>query len=671
MQQHASPPSSADSGATLRELDRLVAEVADLTRNDLPPREFQQGLLERAVQATGAAGGFVWTARPNNTLHLEHQLFVSGGDQQTDPASLHRHGSLAAAVLQGGQPRRIAPGSRRADDGEIENPFEFALVFCPLGGDTTTAVVELLLGPSLPPATQDRCLRFLADLCELAGDFYRYRELRQLRGRDAFWRQSEQFALQIHQSLDLRTTACAIANEARLLVGCDRLSVLTGPGARPRLLAVSGVDTVNRRSDASRRLERLAALAVAMRETIAYDGTQADQPPQVERVIQEHVDASHVRRLAVIPLTAAQAEADRHDGRSPLGALVAESFTVTDEEIWRQRLAVAVSHSSAALARAMEYRQLAWLPFSSLVAAAGRGLTAGRLTKAVVALLLVILTGAVLFLVPANYDVKARGELQPDFRRDIFAPADAVVLDLPVEHGRQVEADQTLAVLRNPELDYELQRVQGELDTARQRLATVEAERVQERVEERDGPSRYGQLTAEQEELRVRLESLRQQLAILQQQQRELTVRSPIRGQVVTWQVENRLRARPVVRGQRLLRVADLDGPWILELQLPEDRIQPVLDATRMGASPAEVSFLLETEANTVYRGRLRRVAMSAELGPQQDLRVLAIVDVPRELGLPLRPGAGVVAKIHCGRRSLGYVWFHDLWNKIRSHWWF
>jgi hypothetical protein len=242
---------------------------------------------------------------------------------------------------------------------------------------------------------------------------------------------------------------------------------------------------------------------------------------------------------------------------------------------------------------------------------------------------------------------------------------------LLVEHGRQVEADQTLAVLRTPELDYELQRVQGELDTARQRLATVEAERVQERVEERDRPSRYGELTAEQEELRVRLESLRQQLAILQQQQRELTVRSPIRGQVVTWQVENRLRARPVIRGQRLLRVADLAGPWILELQLPEDRIQPVLDATRPGASPTEVSFLLETEASTVYRGRLRRVAMSAELGPQQALRVLAIVDVPREAGLPLRPGAGVVAKIHCGRRSLGYVWFHDLWNKLRSQWWF
>ncbi len=239
----------------------------------------------------------------------------------------------------------------------------------------------------------------------------------------------------------------------------------------------------------------------------------------------------------------------------------------------------------------------------------------------------------------ADYDVKVRGELQPEVRRDVFAPADGVVLDLLAEHGQQVDADQVVAVLRNPELDYELQRVHGEMETARQRLAAVEAERVQQRVEERERPDRYGQLTAEQEELRVRLESLQQQQGILQQQKTELTVRSPIRGQVVTWQVENRLRARPVVRGQRLLEVADLAGPWVLELQLPEDRVQPVLDISGSRQGPTEVSFLLETEASTVYRGRLRRVAMSAERDPQLGSRVLVTVDVPREPSLPLRPG--------------------------------
>jgi hypothetical protein len=30
------------------------------------------------------------------------------------------------------------------------------------------------------------------------------------------------------------------------------------------------------------------------------------------------------------------------------------------------------------------------------------------------------------------------------------------------------------------------------------------------------------------------------------------------------------------------------------------------------------------------------------------------------------RPGATVVARIHCGRRSLGFVWLHEFWEAIR-----
>ncbi len=672
MQQLVSVAHPGDSEPALRELDRLVEEVAELTRSPIAPAEFQQRLLERAVHATAAVGGMMWEVRPNNTLHLEHQLLLSGGGVLSDAAGVRPHGLLAAAVLQSGQPRRVPPGSRLSDGGAAGNPCEFVLLFCPLGGEgKTVGVLELLLAPAASLAAQEASLQFLADLCELAGDYYRNSELRRLRARDAFWQQSEQYALRVHGSLDLRATAFAIANEGRLLVGCDRLSVLVGRHARPRLSAVSGVDSVNRRSDTARRLERLAALAIATREAIWYDGSAAEWPPQVELAVQEHVDAAHVRTLAVIPLAASAPESGREEKRVLVGALVAEGFTADVGETWRPALEAAAAHASRALERAWEYRLLSWLPLSGVVAALGRGLTGGRRPKLLAGLLVAAVAAAALILVRADYDVKVRGELQPEVRRDIFAPSDGVILDLSAEHGRQVDAGQVVAVLRNPELDYELQRVQGELETARQRLAAVEAERVQQRVEDREHPDRYGQLTAEQEELRVRLESLQQQQVILQEQKAELAVRSPIRGQVVTWQVENRLRARPVVRGQRLLTVADLAGPWVLELQLPEDRVQPVVDISGCGQDPAAVSFLLETEASTVYHGRLRRVAMSAERDPQVGSNVLVTVDVPSEPSLPLRPGAGVIAKIHCGRRSLGYVWFGDLWNKVRSQWWF
>jgi hypothetical protein len=32
-----------------------------------------------------------------------------------------------------------------------------------------------------------------------------------------------------------------------------------------------------------------------------------------------------------------------------------------------------------------------------------------------------------------------------------------------------------------------------------------------------------------------------------------------------------------------------------------------------------------------------------------------------------LRRGAGVIAKVDCGRRALGFVWFHDVWEFVES----
>jgi hypothetical protein len=44
-------------------------------------------------------------------------------------------------------------------------------------------------------------------------------------------------------------------------------------------------------------------------------------------------------------------------------------------------------------------------------------------------------------------------------------------------------------------------------------------------------------------------------------------------GEVVTWDIHNRLIKRPVQRGQVLVRVADPDGPWQLEVYMPENHM--------------------------------------------------------------------------------------------------
>src|SRR5690606_5960269 len=112
-------------------------------------------------------------------------------------------------------------------------------------------------------------------------------------------------------------------------------------------------------------------------------------------------------------------------------------------------------------------------------------------------------------------------------------------------------------------------------------------------------------------------------------------------------------------RGQALLTVADLDGPWILELRVADDRAGHVLEA-RSKQDDLEVTFLLASDPQHEYQGRITDVALATELDEAHDSALRVTVEFPKRDVPGLRPGATAIAKIHCGRRSLGYVWLHD-----------
>ena len=178
------------------------------------------------------------------------------------------------------------------------------------------------------------------------------------------------------------------------------------------------------------------------------------------------------------------------------------------------------------------------------------------------------------------------------------------------------------------------------------------------------------ELAAEEEELKATLSGLAGQQAILDEQQHNLTIRSPIAGQAITWNLEQLLSARPVQRGQALLSVADLDGPWVLELQVADDRAGHVLAARETLTPDLEVDFLLPSDPGRKYRGRVIEVAPTTEVNAKQESSVLVTVAFDKNSVPALRPGATAVAHVHCGRRSLGYVWLHDLYDYVQSLWW-
>ncbi|REK12566.1 MAG: HlyD family efflux transporter periplasmic adaptor subunit [Planctomycetota bacterium] len=659
MDPHSFPVDSDPASFDWHAIEDRLDELATIASSNVTAEEFYRAVLERIAPAVGVTTGAIWTAAKPNQPRLDFALNLSGNAEQ-----LARHQALVEAVLAGGQPRIVQPeGSQSGlDSCVVLHPFSAAA--------GTPGVIELVGRREISAAAARGTLQVLAAVAELAADYHKNDELRRLRTGAQNWHRYEQFAKRVHRSLELREAAYLIANDGRKIIGCDRASVLLCQGSKCRALAISGVDTFDRRSKSVRALETLAARVAACDEAIWYHDGTADMPDEITRPLAAYLDESHSRALCVLPLREPTDETAKSDPRV-IGVLVAEHFqAASGAGELRDRITSVGMHAEVALHNALVHTRqpLAWL---GRMLARIRWLGEPRqLPVTVTALLAVAGVAALLTFVPADFDIESRGEFQPSTRREVFASDDGVVDQLLIDPGASVQAGQPLVVLRNPEIELELRRLAGEMRTAEKKLASVRAERLLDAPAQGDSRRDPHELAAEEEQLKELLTGLRQQQLILEEQQAELTIRSPIDGDSLTWDVKQLLESRPVQRGQALVEVADLDGPWVLELHLADDRTGHVL-AARDGLKPdLDVAFALSSDPAKKYQGRIAKVAPSTEMDESGEPFVLVTVEFDRDQVPALRPGATALARIHCGRRAVGYVWLHELFEYVHSLWW-
>ncbi len=651
------------SDAAWQEIDVVVAELARLSQSGAAAEDFYAALLSQATHVLAARGAALWT-RSGTGLRLERWAVV---DQKSLVAVEHRR--IVESALSGSDSRLIAPTTGGSTNGHGE-VAESLLLLAPFDYHAGRGLVEVLQRPDTSPAAQRGFLNFVETLAEIAADFERRGSLRQLEDQQSIWQQWDTLVGKIHGSLELGPASYAIANEGRRLISADRLTVLADRRGVLRVSAVSGADVFDKRSSVVRSAEQLAKSVAAAGEAIWYRGDLQVFPPQLQTPLQQFLDHGHARLLGVMPLyapqPAPQSTAEPAEPARLVGALIAEKFdSHVEPQLIESRSAVLATHAARALTNALDYTTLPLLPVS-------RGLNrlrwltrARQLPKTILALVAAAVVVALLVFVPAELEIAARGELQPVTRQDVFAASEGAVDQLLVKESDPVKAAQVLITLRRPAFDLEASRVAGEFQTARKRVASVQAARLS--AQATDTPEKLQQLTAEEEEARVLLKSLEEQEKILQREREQLSLRSPIDGVVVTWNVEQLLAGRPVERGQALLSVADLAGPWRLELRVPDDQAGHVMAARREQREDLPVTFILATEPSQKYTGRISQVALATDSGEADGpaVRVLAKIDDRQQLAL--RPGATVLAKIGCGQRSLGYVWLHNVIAAIRA----
>ena len=647
-------PDAALLEQTRQQIRALVAEIAELAKSELTPEQFYPQFLDRVVSALAAVGGAVWTVDGEGRLSLQYQINLHQARLEGDAAQ-RQHGRLLSQVFRHGEPLLVPPRSGGAEADQPGNPTDHVLVFGLLKTDLeTVGLVEILQRPDGGPNTQRGYLRFVGQMCELAAEFLKSHQLRHFSHRQVLWARLEEFCRAVHADLNPQTTAYTVANEGRRLIECDRLTVVLRRGNRYTVEAISGQDVFERRSNAVRLLEDLAAAVAGAGDPVWYSGDSQDLAPQVEEAVQAYVDESHSKTVAVLPLTRPQRDDDSDDSRR-----VEQIEDSRIPEGMMQRAAVVVRHSASALANALDYHSVFLLPLwqavgrrKAIVAARNRPWLAGVLS--------ILVAVGVIGIWPAAFEIEAPGSLQPVVRRHVYAGAKGRVAEVLIRHGDRVQAGQLLVQLRDPELEMAATENEGQRITLAQRVLSLERLLLEPKGMAADERLR---ISGELAEARERLQTLAAQRQLFERRLKELEVASPIDGVVITWDVENRLMNLPVQRGQFLLTVADPSQDWQLELDVPERHVGRIVAAQRSLQQPdLPVRYQLATDPGRTFTGRMAEIHLGAEVRGEHGNTVQVKVSIEKDILPHLRPGATANAKVYCGRRPLIYVWFHDVW---------
>jgi len=668
---------------TRNEIRQLVNEVAQLAASEATPAEFYEGFLSRVLAAMAAVGGAIWLRQNNETgLQLAfHANLPSTG--LSEAKALPGHRGLLARVAESKQALVVPPHAGTGSKETQDNPTQHLLVLAPLllEGETQ-AIVEVFQRPGGGPTTQRGYLRFLVQMAELAGDFLKTQHLKQLRDRQQLWQQLEQFVLAVHRSLELLPTAYTIVNDGRRIVGCERVSLVQWSHGRCEVLAISGLDSLDRRAKQVKLLTELSRAVLKTNEPLWHAHGSGDVAPQIEAPLQAYLDQSHARLLGVIPLTmtAAGAESNGQTTKRPvLGALVIEQLSDDrPTSDLASRVELIAQHSASALAAVRSHQSIFLLPVWKALGSLSAVASLRMLPKTVAVLALLIGIIAALFFVPADFEVAARGKLQPAERREVFAQISGVVDQLVVRHGDFVQAGQPLLQLASHDLEEQLTTLLGEQSTIGEQIAATQRALLDNRSGQgtRLNAADENRLSAELLELKQRQSNLERELVLFRQKQQQLKVVAPAAGQVVTWKVEQQLLHRPVERGQALLSLADPAGPWELELYVPERRLKHLAAARQLKSSdrePLEVTFTLASHPGQTFRGQVVEIEQTAQVRGEDGNTILVRVQVDKAKLPELHDQVTVTGKLYCGQRSLGYVWFCDLLETVQTQvlfWW-
>ena len=666
-------PAPVPAGSPQALVLNIAREIELLVSGGLPPQQFFPRFLEKLVAAVAAPAGAVWLIEQGRfQLCCDVRLKATGLLESADTQRFQQR--LLGEVAANGETQIV----HTDDEPQVAFPSRHLLILTSLRANgTCRGVVEIFQRPDVAAGARSGYLQFVEQMSGFASLYLeRAQAPPSATATGVFNDELARFGLQLQRSLLLRDVATVAANDGRLLVGCDRISVVLQRGRKILVQAVSGQESIHPRANLVKSMVRLSREVIRSGVAVKYTGKTDSFAPQVKERLGDFVQESGARMVFVTPLTAPTALVSRElkedrpqQPGKVFGCLVLEQFTQSEpSRELTERLDWLASFSGAALNNARTHQSVFLLPLWTALGRATDWLHGRKLVKTAVATAILTAITCIMTLVQIDFRVEGDGRLMPVTRREIFVPYDGEVVDVLVTSGERVTAGQLLVKLRNNELRSELIATESQREEKRKLLSALLAER----DEAIKGPSgeRGNRIEGELAKTSAELQGLERKREALEERELLLNVTSPIAGVVSTFEVDQLLKHRPVRRGEILLEVMDDTGPWQLELNVAEHRTGHLLRAQQANSDALPIKYLLVTSPERTHPATLKEVGTRVVTSEDNQPVIEVLASLGDELGLSRRIGAEVRARIHCGRKSVGYVLFGDVIEFVQKYLW-
>lgn len=666
------------------EVRRTIQQLTELARTERDFDQFCEAVLTEIVKITGAHGAMFWQGKVGERPSLTHQFGKFPHQQAraiTSPDN-DLHTKAIVEVINKRLPMGLSSesftGRPVADPNVTDRPTPFLLLLSPVldREQNSRGVLELLQRGDITPQAQEGYLRFLNQVSQLFQRWNEQQDLAKLTHNADQWEERMKFISEVHRSIDPTETAYAIANEARRLLRCDRVSVGRWNGRSCKIQSISSQDRFDNRANVVRLLSNVATASVSADTPFWITGDTEGIAPEVARKINEYLDEAHSRTLIVIPLMARlpqlpdlEMRSRRKEKPKKLGAIVIEYF---DADVLEPQIEddskLIVEQSELALENSRKHSEIFMQPVWKRLGWLQQLLFRDHFAKTMTALgALAILTLIMIFF-PLELKMKVDGVMQPSVRKAIFSPVAARVINVDVQQHDKVEKGQELIKLMDRDLKLRIEAAMLEVESM-----DIQIEMASSQLNRGiSDPLKKEEVANAISSARQKRQSAMQQLDILKAKSEELSIISPIQGTVLSSHRPSDLMDLSVDPTTILLEVADLDGAWELQLKIPEGRVGYIDEALqRNGGEPLDVDFKIGTNPNLTLNGKLTYVARRAIPSEDGVPEFRATVEIDRkdldQLEDELRSGAGATARIRCGKRSLGFVCFYQVYDFLRT----